>query len=506
MTVRAREAVPNAVLYNLRDAAGLSQQELADRINELAGEERPRPRTASVTANTVSRWERGVVDRPDPLHRRLLAKALAQTLGQEVSIEELGFARPRQPVLDERPVERRGVDMLDLLPAEHMIDARVERSQKDWADVRRALNGARQQLTTAAARLYEPGARLGDTGMLTRQEWLLPHPVDLAGVRLAQDPGPVPAVTGTEQQSRAVRPLASLARRFPRYSHALRDVCQPRLLENRLSYRLVDLDWSAAGDSAQMTFGYTTYFEMLDSCEALAHETAAALLRTGSDGHPVVGHPSWRRLPFRKLIGDPFNLGQRTVLPSIDTLTIRRSAGDSASLVLHRRDSGSVAVAGDMLHVMPCGVFQPSSVLPAAQAADFDLWRNIMREYSEEFLGAPEHDGDGAPIDYAGTEPFATLDAARRDGRVQVYCLGFGLDALTLVGEILTVAVFDADVYDQLFGDMVTSNSEGTVAAAEVPFEEHTVRRLLSGRPHALAAAAAGCLELAWQHRDVILG
>jgi hypothetical protein len=195
--------------------------------------------------------------------------------------------------------------------------------------------------------------------------------------------------------------------------------------------------------------------------------------------------------PVRKLIGDPFDFSRRTVLPSIDTLTIRRGSSGSASLVLHRRDSGSVAVAGDMLHVMPCGVFQPSSVLPAAQVADFDLWRNIMREYSEEFLGAPEAEGDGAPIDYAGTEPFATLDAARRDGRVRVYCLGFGLDALTLVGEILTVAVFDADVYDQLFGDMVTSNSEGTIAATEVPFEEHTVRRLLSGRPHALAPAAA---------------
>jgi hypothetical protein len=50
---------------------------------------------------------------------------------------------------------------------------------------------------------------------------------------------------------------------------------------------------------------------------------------------------------------------------------------------------------------MPAGVFQPSSVTQAAQAADFELWRNILREYSEEFLGNSEHDGDGAQIDYA---------------------------------------------------------------------------------------------------------
>ena len=67
--------------------------------------------------------------------------------------------------------------------------------------------------------------------------------------------------------------------------------------------------------------------------------------------------------------------------------------------------------------VMPTGVFQPACILPSAGDADLSLWHNMMREYSEEFLGNPEHDGNGDPIDYANQEPFRSLEAARREGR-----------------------------------------------------------------------------------------
>ena len=64
------------------------------------------------------------------------------------------------------------------------------------------------------------------------------------------------------------------------------------------------------------------------------------------------------------------------------------------------------------------------------------------------------------------------------------------------------MVVIDEQVYDDVFAGLVGANAEGRVAAATVPFEEHTVRRLLSGHPHALAPAAAVCIQLAWQHRD----
>ena len=180
------------------------------------------------------------------------------------------------------------------------------------------------------------------------------------------------------------------------------------------------------------------------------------------------------------------------------------------TFVLHNRSAGNVAVAGGMLHIMPAGVFQPSSILPTAQTDDFNLWHNMAREFSEEFLGNSEHGGEGQPADY-NAEPLRSMCDAYRTEHARVYCLGVALDALTLWGEILTVAVFDGPTYDQIFADMVSRNDEGTVVktgranpTSALPFTQQVLNELTaSGR---LAPAAAGCIELAWQHRRAILG
>lgn len=278
--------------------------------------------------------------------------------------------------------------------------------------------------------------------------------------------------------------------------------------------------------------------EWLPACpvELGAVELADRHLLLGAGG-TALARPTTRPLPFRTLIGDPFDLARRPLLPSIDTLTIRRSR-HGASFVLHQRDAAQVAVAGGMYHVMPAGVFQPSSVSLAGLASDFDLWRNVQREYSEEFLGRSkrrahhqdhgipngdqvgrrgnahaslDHDGTaGTPIDYR-EEPFRSMDAARRSGRVRVWCLGVGLDPLTLWGEILTVAVFDDEVFDELFSGLVVANDEGVVVtmatpgrpAHGVPFVEERVAQLLGSEP--VAPAAAACLALAWRERERLL-
>lgn len=264
-----------------------------------------------------------------------------------------------------------------------------------------------------------------------------------------------------------------------------------------MCWRLTDATW--AGGKGELGFADSTYFAGVDVFEAASHELALAAL--AEDGTVRAGTPALRDLPFRRLIGDPFDSSRRPQLCAISTLTIRRD-DQGGSFLLHRRDSKSVAIAGGMLQVIPSGIFQPSSVMPAAMVADFDVWRNIQREYSEELLGNAEHDGDGQPVRY-DLEPFATLDRARREGRLRVFCLGLALDALTLFGEILTVAVIDADVFDSFAPDFVATNDEGSVVNVRAPFTEAGVRHLLeSGR---LAPAGAGCLELAWRHRDVVL-
>jgi hypothetical protein len=168
----------------------------------------------------------------------------------------------------------------------------------------------------------------------------------------------------------------------------------------------------------------------------------------------------------------------------------------------------NVAIAGGMLSVMPTGVFQPASITPTHDSADFDLWRNVMREYSEEFLGNPEHDGDGDPIDYDNQEPFRSLNKARSEGRIKVHYLGTGLDALNFVGDALTVAVFDAETFDDIFRDMVETNEEGTIARDGKTLENHvfddaTIERLLA--TEAIAPSGAACLTLASRQHSALL-
>lgn len=283
------------------------------------------------------------------------------------------------------------------------------------------LGGYRRRLAAVAEQLYPefvvPG--LERTGIIAHPSWLPAEPVPLRSVVLDLDEHVAPpAVTGSERESAQVRPLASAVQRYQRYSHAVRDLASPRLFENRLCFRVVGVDWTMP--VVQLQFGAMCFFDSIDTNEALAHEMAMHHLSRDNRGDVAVGRASWRRLAFRKLVGDPFDLSRRPLMGAIGTLTIR--GGESPSMVLHQRDGGRVAGGGGMVHLLPAGIFQPSSVLPGAIAADFSVWRNIQREYSEELLGSAEHDGSGRPIDYAGLEPFVTMGRALSDGRIRVYC------------------------------------------------------------------------------------
>jgi len=374
-----------------------------------------------------------------------------------------------------------------------------------WRNVRLTLNHRRAQLTKAGVSLYDGATRIAGTPLLTSPDWVPAEPMDISALRLTWTDKSVPrAVTGGEAESEHCRPLMPHGGRYPRYCQAVRDLDPPSLFENRVSYRLLDV--VCRQSCQEQTYGYTTYFAMVDVCEVVAHEMAAAWLRHDGNADRI----RLSELPFRALIGDPFDLSRRPVLPSTDTLTIRHDPRPGcSSFLLHRRNSENVALAGGMTHIIPAGVFQPSGIAPHSVSADFDIWHNVIRELSEELLGNPEHSGSGEPIDYDAEEPFASLNAARRDGQLRLWYLGTGLDPLTLAGEILTVLVIDAQVFDRVFADVVAWNSEGDVVfsadgSVGVPWRRDTVYRLLATEP--LAPAARACLELAWEQQDLLLG
>lgn len=436
-----------------------------------------------VDVNTISRWDRGL-SWPQPAQRRRAA---------DVYQVDVALLAPPQA---RRPPTPSPLAFLEE-PAISPTDRRVTESRAQWQRTRAALNTYRAQLGETAATIYGDRLRVEGTTLLSRPEWLPDMPVDLADIDLEFVDAPPPNFDGSEPETAHVRPLAEVARPFARYTQAIQDIARPRLFQNRWSWRPLHLDFTTA--RPRLRFGETTYFETMNTHEALAHETAHIAL--DADGHPTPRPPAMRALPFRRLIGDPFDLTRRPSISSVSTLVIR--AGSQPSFLLHRRDSTAVAIAGSMIHVIPTGVFQPSSVLPAAVRDDFDLWRNLQRELSEELLGNDEHDGNGHPVDYTA-EPFAWLDAARAAGSMRASLLGVGLDSLTLAVEILTTLVVDPDVFDDLACDFVSTNDEGSLVAERVPFDEVTVKGILqSGR---MAPAAAGLLALAWRHREALLG
>ncbi|MGH8351638.1 MAG: hypothetical protein ACRES5_34590, partial [Pseudomonas sp.] len=148
--------------------------------------------------------------------------------------------------------------------------------------------------------------------------------------------------------------------------------------------------------------------------------------------------------------------------------------------------------------VVPAGEFQPASVSPDSLLPDLSMWRNIVREYSEELLGQPEHDGSsGRPLDYERWPFFRAMEQARERGGLRVYVLGVALNALSLNATVVTAAVIDSVVFDSLFRELTHLNAEGEIVVhlgddkqrRGVAFDEATVNHLL----HVGAAGVTKC-------------
>ncbi|WP_316519908.1 XRE family transcriptional regulator [Kitasatospora brasiliensis] len=367
---------------------------------------------------------------------------------------------------------------------------------EQWRRAREYLNDHRFDLTGQILTKAAPEHLVPETPLLARPYWIPEQPVPLERIRLRWQPdAPDALLDGSESELDHIRPRREDGTPYLYYADAVRELARPRLFENRSCYRLLNVD------GLTLTFGRGQYFDVINICEAAAHEYASFVLGEATD------------TPFRAAVGDPTDLARRPVMAATSTLVIRheRRTGD-AEFVLHWRDPAKVASGGGLYQVMPVGMFQASHDAPWNEANDFDLWRSILRELSEELLGATEDYGsDKAPIDYASW-PFAQkLSTARESGSLRMYWLGLGMDPLTYVTDMLTVAVFDSELFDETFQRIVSSNDEGrrvgledaTGSSTGIPFTAVQVDRLTTTEP--MQPAGAALLRLAWRHRDVLL-
>ena len=361
-------------------------------------------------------------------------------------------------------------------------------SQAEWLRVRSYLQEHRHALAVDAAGAYPAERRMAGTPLLAAPEWQPAEPVPLHDIELeffhtrgTPPRTPAPLLSAPAGAELPERPDGT---RYRSYSDALRDLAAPAVFENRPTYRLTEADLT----KPRLAFTRGRYFDGVDTGEAAAHEYAAARL-----GQPPAD--------ARARIADPCDLTRRPANLAITTLTLRFDAATGrASFLMHWRDPAKVGHAGGMYQVIPVGVFQPSGEASWHEREDFSLWRCMLREFDEELRGTPEEYGAG-PVDYQSW-PFARHMAAALDrGQIRVWCLGLGVDPLTYATDLLTVAVIDSRVFDELFRLDPRGNDEGSVLAAR-EFAAHVIDRVVTGDP--VQAAGAAVLRLAWRHRDTL--
>jgi hypothetical protein len=370
-------------------------------------------------------------------------------------------------------------------------------SQKHWRAVRSMLKERRHELAAAAAELYPGMAGVDGTGLLCRPTWLPAEPVELGQIELCWvDDAAPPAITGSDAVASAGLPVDVGGRRFGSYAEAIGALDRPALFENRVIYRLLDAELGDAG-GGRLSLTSGRYFDAIGLGEALAHEFAAATL---SHGHVT----DLDQLPLRAAIGDPCDLSRRPATVGITTLTLRRESSGDATFLLHWRDPAKVTHAPGQYQVMPVGVFQPADDGAGSVREDLNLWRSMVREFSEELLGGSEdYSRFGSPIHYELWDFYRRLTEARQRGDLQVSALGVGVDPLTLVADVLAVAVFDADVFDDIFGGLLAANAEGQIVSEngteKFVFAEASITRS-AGDEKPMQDAGAAVLKLAWSH------
>lgn len=359
----------------------------------------------------------------------------------------------------------------------------------DFRQARRVLREEYGEIVAAARAAHPEWAADPDLEVLTRPGWVFTRPLDLDAV----------TTTFVNQRDRAgaerakaanplVWPPAPDGEQLRCYSRAIAVHDAPGLWWDSDVYRLVGVETRADGLSLSYELG--TYFDSYDTQEVLGY--AAALRRLGRDA------------PDPKPRPDPFTYDWRCASTAVVTLTIVRTTGGPRFL-MHLRDPAKVATGGGQYHVTPAGEFEPSNITPLGPGNDCDLWRNIKREYAEEFLGLDqEHDGRSGRIpDYDAGHPFAALNRAREDGSLRLYALGLGAHPVTYKTELMTVAVFDEATFGATLGGFDHQDSEG-MKNELIDFSEANVAAYLANSN--LNPFARSLLVLAQRHRDELLG
>ncbi|MBE9572281.1 MAG: hypothetical protein IMF11_16765 [Proteobacteria bacterium] len=358
----------------------------------------------------------------------------------------------------------------------HFMDARKAVKENRETFRRTAFKSARKK----SAHLIVDN----EVPLLVRENWLPTEPIPLENVELQFKPDPGVKI------SLSTRKLPSYSGgKYKKYSDAIADLDKPKVFEDRLQYRLIEIE----GTRLSFSDKKHSYFDKINYGEYLMHELSHDKLgRWGIPG----------RSNRRRLLRHVQKPADYVVLTGISTLTLLHD-GKDLRIIMHRRGKSETAYAMGTYHVIPAGEFQPSCLATASFREDFNLWKNIMREYAEELLCMDEYDGSGTvPFNY-NVEPFNLLEGERAANNIKAFYLGIGLDVITFQGEILTAVVFKEDTFKKVFPKVLDENREGKIITDKDRWgREFTQEEYDSYQDANVLATGEAILNIAWKNRQ----
>ena len=384
---------------------------------------------------------------------------------------------------------------------------RRERRRESFRAVRRWMRalGNERQIVQAAHRAHADLLAPAPMNLfIAEPAWVLSEPLDLdrLTVELADEDDVARVPEESYEPLRRYWPLGPDDKPVARYHEAVTQFdTPPGIWFNAPSYRLLGVQRRTNGGFT-LRVGTTTYWDGYDSWAALQFEAAYQLRETA--GASLAG-------PYRRSLGTPFSLTNRNCAIGISVLTVCRTR-KGPFFYLQRRGAAQVATMGGMAGLIPAGEFQPSSAAYAAVRSDADIWRCIMREFAEEFLGRQDLTEQRAALaDYERESPFRELQRARLNGWVRPSILDIGFDPVSWKAGIRLVCVFDEDAYLDIFRGMRPDGREGPLELSSLhrvgddplegmPFDEETVGRYL--KDPTITEAARLCIGLTWKHRE----
>lgn len=375
-----------------------------------------------------------------------------------------------------------------------LADRRLAKKQGPYFEIRKYIKKNRASLCQKILKEYNYKYYHSNFHLVVKNDWIPETPTLLDADMIS---------FGSSDNSDLIQlnkytdlPLSDQGKKLENFSEAVEALEKPTHFSDRQHYRLLDYQ-------AQKTpyFLYDTekssYFDKINFGAALEYEYGRKEYLKQKKKRTFLGNKLRNQLKNKTNI-----MSHMKVLTGISTLTLLDDDGQ-LRFIMHERNK--VGYAQGVFHVSPAGEFQPESQNPEDFTKDFNFWRNIMREYAEEIGMKEEYDGSsGFETDYS-SPPFNLMQRAIENEKAKIYFLGFGLDPLTLQGEILTVCIFKYSEFIRIFPDIKATNHEGTLRTEKdkwgTLFTEESVNAYLNSNT---LQAGKAILELTLKNIDLI--